>query len=49
METYQNRHDFAQAQAPLTIAMRQSTAKHLGSPDRFKLLTKIIDRAEDVF
>jgi hypothetical protein len=45
----QNRHDFAQAQAAITVALLQTTAEQLPLPDRFKALAEVIDGAEQFF
>ena len=49
MKGNQNRHDFAQAQAALSLAKLESTAQKLLFPLWFKGLAEIIDGAEQCF
>jgi hypothetical protein len=49
MKGNQNRHDFAQAQAALSLAKLESTAQKLLFPLWFKGLAASIDGAEQCF
>jgi hypothetical protein len=49
VESNQNRHNFAQAQAALTIALLESMTKQLPLPNGFKLSAEVIDTAEQLF
>ncbi len=49
MKRNQNRHDFAQVQASLSLAKLESTSQKLLLPLRFKAFAEIIDGAEQFF
>ncbi len=49
MEGNQDRHDFAQAEAAATIALRETITEQLLLPERFKLWAEIIHGVKEVF